>query len=43
MKDYDITPEEIRKMLNVYAQGGSPTITKSRTNPESGLMEVKFT
>nr|XP_022303817.1 uncharacterized protein LOC111111248 isoform X2 [Crassostrea virginica]XP_022303818.1 uncharacterized protein LOC111111248 isoform X3 [Crassostrea virginica] len=40
MKDYDITPEEIRRMLELYARGGSATITKRRVNPSTGLQEV---
>lgn len=40
MTDYNITPEEIRKMLELYAKGGAATITKKRTNPENGLQEV---
>lgn len=42
MKDYDITPEEIRRMLELYARGGSATITKRRVNPSTGLQEVKL-
>lgn len=40
MRDYNITPEEIRQMLELYAQGGAATITKERINPENGLKEV---
>uniref|UniRef100_A0A8W8MEL7 Uncharacterized protein n=1 Tax=Magallana gigas TaxID=29159 RepID=A0A8W8MEL7_MAGGI len=40
MRDYNITPEEIRQMLELYARGGAATITKERTNPENGLQEI---
>ncbi|XP_061193671.1 uncharacterized protein LOC133201897 [Saccostrea echinata] len=40
MKTYDITVDEIRKMLEIYAQGGSATITKTRKNPDTGVQEV---
>ncbi|XP_065929787.1 uncharacterized protein [Magallana gigas] len=40
MRDYNITPEEIKQMLELYAQGGAATITKERTNPENGLQEI---
>ncbi|XP_062567448.1 transcription factor SPT20 homolog [Saccostrea cucullata] len=40
MRTYDITVEEIRKMLEMYARGGSATITKTRRNPDTGAQEV---
>ncbi|XP_052681720.1 uncharacterized protein LOC128162526 [Crassostrea angulata] len=38
MRDYNISAEEIKQILERYAQGGAATITKERT--ENGLQEI---
>ncbi|XP_034308589.2 uncharacterized protein [Magallana gigas] len=40
MRDYNISAEEIKQMLALYAQGGAATITKDRINPEFGFREI---
>uniref|UniRef100_K1PUP6 Uncharacterized protein n=1 Tax=Magallana gigas TaxID=29159 RepID=K1PUP6_MAGGI len=39
MRDYNISAEEIKQILERYAQGGAATITKERTY-ENGLQEI---
>uniref|UniRef100_A0A8W8MD17 Uncharacterized protein n=1 Tax=Magallana gigas TaxID=29159 RepID=A0A8W8MD17_MAGGI len=40
MRDYNISAEEIKQILELYAKGGAATITKERTNPEKGVQEI---
>ncbi|XP_061193672.1 uncharacterized protein LOC133201898 [Saccostrea echinata] len=40
MDEYNITVEDIRRMLEVYAKGGNAEITRTRMNPDTGLQEI---
>ncbi|XP_062567459.1 uncharacterized protein LOC134229704 [Saccostrea cucullata] len=40
MSEYNITVEDIRRMLEVYAKGGNAEIVRTRINPENGLQEI---
>lgn len=40
MRDYNITLEEISKMLDQFVEGGEEAMTIQRTNPDTGLQEV---
>lgn len=41
MRDYNITLKQMKQMLDVYAHGGTPTITKEWIDPKHLLQEVK--
>lgn len=41
MRRYRITPNQIKQMLERYAEGGTARITKVRANPAIGMSEVK--
>lgn len=40
MRDYNITLEDIQKMLDQFIEGGEEAMTIRRTNPDTGLQEV---
>lgn len=40
MREYNITLEEIQKMLDQFIEGGEVAMTIRRTNPDTGLQEV---
>lgn len=40
MREYNITLEEIQKMLDQFIEGGEEAMTIRRTNPDTGLQEV---
>lgn len=40
MRDYNITLEDIQKMLHQFIEGGEEAVTIQRTNPDTGLQKV---